>query len=121
MQVVAVTRTLNEDDIIEPLIRHHAALVDHHIVLDNGSVDRTLEILHRCAPRTCRSRTAEKSVIFSETQFNTYLYKLAVSQFGADWVVYLDSDEFIDVRGIDDLRGYLAAVPADYASVGARR
>ena len=46
MQIVAVTRTLNEDDIVEPLIRHHAALVNHHIVLDNGSVDRTLDILH---------------------------------------------------------------------------
>ena len=59
-------------------------------------------------------------MIFSETQFNTYLYELAVEQFGADWVMYLDADEFIDARGIEDLRSFLAEIPAEHASVGLR-
>ena len=45
MRLTAVTRVLNEEDIIEPFIRHHAAFVEAHILLDNGSGDRTLEIL----------------------------------------------------------------------------
>jgi len=42
---VAASRVLNEDDILEAFVRHHAALVDHHIFLDNGSSDRSLAIL----------------------------------------------------------------------------
>ena len=45
MQVVAVTRVLDEADIIEAFARHAAAYVDHHIFLYNGSTDGTLAIL----------------------------------------------------------------------------
>jgi hypothetical protein len=45
MRLVAASRVLNEDDILEAFVRHHAALVDHHIFLDNGSSDRSLAIL----------------------------------------------------------------------------
>ena len=45
MRLVAVTRIRNEDDIVEAFARHHAALVDHHVFLDNGSADGTLAIL----------------------------------------------------------------------------
>ena len=45
MRLVAVTRVMNEDDIIESMARHHAALVDHHVFLDNGSIDRTLGVV----------------------------------------------------------------------------
>jgi glycosyltransferase involved in cell wall biosynthesis len=120
MRIVAVTRILNEEDIIEPLVRHHAALVDHHIVLDNGSTDRTLEILRSL---TCEGMPLTvlqcESSIFSETQFNTWLYARAVGGHAADWVVFLDADEFIDARRIGgDLRSYLGAVPAQFISIG---
>ena len=119
MNIIAVTRALNEEDIVEPLIRHHAALVDHHIILDNGSVDRTVEILLALKAEGARITVLQNdSVIFSETQFNTLLYDLAVERFAADWVVYLDADEFIDPRGIGDLRTYLAGVPQSHDSVG---
>ncbi len=45
MRVVGVSRVLDEADVIEPFIRHHAALLDLPIVLDNGSSDGTVEIL----------------------------------------------------------------------------
>ncbi len=119
MKLVAVTRVLNEEDIIEPLIRHHAALVDHHIILDNGSDDRTISILHALIKEGMQlSLLQNVSVIFSETQFNTYLYRLAVDQLAADWVLFLDADEFIDQRGSESLRVFLASVPAEHASVG---
>jgi hypothetical protein len=119
MTLVAVTRILNEEDIIEPLVRHHAALVDHHIILDNGSTDRSLEILHALSCEGLALTVLQcNSSIFSETQFNTWLYAHAVHAHGADWVLFLDADEFIDARGIGSLRSYLAQVPAGHMSLG---
>ena len=46
---IAVARVRNEDDIIEPVLRHHAALVDRLILLDNARNDcATLLPLNRC-------------------------------------------------------------------------
>jgi hypothetical protein len=119
MKIVAVTRILNEEDIVEALVRHHAALVDHHIILDNGSTDRTLEILQNLTFEGVALTVLQcKSSIFSETQFNTWLYAQVVRAHEADWVLFLDADEFIDARGIGDLRSYLARVPAAHASLG---
>jgi hypothetical protein len=45
MQIVAITRVLNEADIIESFVRHTARFVGHHILMDNGSTDGTIDIL----------------------------------------------------------------------------
>lgn len=45
MRLVSVTRILNEDDIVEAFVRHNSVGLDHMIFLDNGSSDRTLDIL----------------------------------------------------------------------------
>lgn len=119
MRIIAVTRVLNEEDVIEPLIRHHAPMVDHHIVLDNGSSDRTLEILASLKAEGARLTVLQcASVIFAETQFNTLLYDRAVGEHGADWVVFLDADEFIDSRLIGDLRSFLTAISDEHRTIG---
>ncbi len=69
MRLTAVTRVFNEEDIIEPFIRHHAAFAAAHILLDNGSGDRTLDILaslrreqgHSVLIRPCRGPVADRS------------------------------------------------------------
>jgi hypothetical protein len=43
--LVGITRVLNEDDIVEAFVRHHATMVDHHVFVDNGSTDETIAIL----------------------------------------------------------------------------
>ncbi|HUA77880.1 MAG TPA: glycosyltransferase family 2 protein [Acetobacteraceae bacterium] len=119
MRLVAVSRVLNEDDIVEAFVRHHAALVDHHVLIDNGSIDRTLEILKELAksglPITVFSNRAS---IFAETAFNTFLYRYAVEEQRADGVLFLDADEFLDLRrsGIA-LRERLAGLPRDVAGL----
>ncbi len=119
MRLIAVSRVLNEEDIIEAMVRHHAALVDHHVILDNGSVDRTIEILAALqAEGVSLSILQNDAVMFCEERFNTMLYDVAVRAHAADWVLFLDADEFIDARRVGDLRALLASVPPEYPSLG---
>lgn len=115
-RLIAVARIRNEDDLIEAFVRHHAALVDRLILLDNDSNDRSMDILRALKaeglPLTvfhCASTT------FVEAAHNTFLFRQAVA-LGADWVLCLDGDEFIDPRRTPDgLRAHLACVPAAVA------
>jgi hypothetical protein len=99
--IVAATRILDEIDIVEAFVRHTAAFVDHHLLLDNGSRDGTLGILAALRveglPLTVLSNP---SVAFAEDDANTALFREAVA-LGAAWVVFLDADEFIDDRSVD--------------------
>ena len=88
-------------------------------MLDNGSTDRTLEILHSLADEGLRLTVlASPSPIFVEHVFNTLLYGWATSVHGADWVLFLDADEFLDLRGAGgDLEGTLCTQPPDVAAI----
>jgi glycosyltransferase involved in cell wall biosynthesis len=95
-KIVSVTRIFNEDDIVEAFIRHHAAHVDHMLFLDNGSTDRTLEILREMQAEGFSLKVFQNlSVSFDEIGSNGWCYQVASQIFGADWVVFLDADEFI--------------------------
>ncbi len=113
MRLVAVTRVLNEDDIIEAFVRHHAAIVDHHLFMDNGSVHRTLEILTNLRIEGLPITVFQNTVPFYVQEFyNTHLFRNALSLFAPDWVMFLDADEFLDARGHQGgLRARLAALP----------
>ena len=117
MRITAVSRVMNEDDIIEAFVRHTLAHVDHLLVLDNGSTDRTVEILGALkAEGAALTVLQARSPIFYELQYNTFLYQTAKLSFHPDWVIHLDADEFVDARTIA-LRDALAAVPPELPSV----
>lgn len=109
MRVVAVSRVLDEVDIIEAFIRHTATFVDHHVILDNGSRDGTIEIIRQLAAEGISLTVYQSpSICFSERDMNNWLYNEAVQQHDADWVACLDSDEFYDERQLPGgLRNYL--------------
>ena len=112
MRLVATARVLNEDDILEAFVRHHAGLVDHFVFLDNGSTDRSAAILRALqaegiALTVLQSRAAH----FCEVPVLTALFGVAAGM-AADWVLMLDCDEFIDARHAEGgLRAALAALP----------
>lgn len=117
-RIVGATRVFNEDGIIEPFVRHHAALLDLHLFLDNGSTDRTLDILRALQADGIPLHVYQaRSPVFAEPVYNTGLYNLALAE-GADWVAMLDCDEFIDARRLPQgFRGFLSTVPPEFRCV----
>lgn len=99
MKLVAVTRILDEADIVEAFVRHTATYVSHHLFADNGSNDGTLDILRQLkSDGFALSVIQNRSVSYNEETSNTRLFRQAVGEFAADWVIFLDTDEFIDDR-----------------------
>lgn len=118
MKIIAVTRILNESDIVEAFIRHTAHYVDHHVLVDNGSVDGTVNILQELRSEGLPLTLFQgHSRSFVEGKILTFLYNTAVRDLGADWVVFLDTDEFIDDRELaGGLRGRLSEFSARHGS-----
>jgi hypothetical protein len=111
MQVWGVSRVLNEADMIEPFVRHHAALLDGHILLDGGSSDETVAVLRALREEGLNLQVYQTgSPVFVEQVLNTGLYRLALAE-GADWVLFLDADELLAVRGAERPQEVLALVP----------
>ncbi|MGH7121430.1 MAG: glycosyltransferase family 2 protein [Acetobacteraceae bacterium] len=112
---------MNEDDVIEVFVRHHARLVDHHVLLDNGSIDRTVEILKKLAEASLRLTVfSNRTPISGETAFDTFLYRHAIGEQQADGVFFLDPDEFLDLPRIGiGLRKRLADLNAGAVGLSA--
>ena len=113
MRIVAITRVLDEADVIEAFVRHTAAYVQHHVFMDNGSVDGTTEILRALKQEGLPLTVWQnRCVSFNEANHLTFLFRQAVTEYEPDWVVCIDCDEFIDARqtqaGLADMLDRLA-------------
>jgi hypothetical protein len=104
MKSIAITRVRNELDIIEAFVRHHAHHFEKLIILDDGSSDGTYEVL--LALQTAGLPLVvmrEASVGRAETRYMPRLLRMAVDQFGADWIIPLDADEFVELDEVTSL------------------
>ncbi|MBP9052923.1 MAG: glycosyltransferase family 2 protein [Ilumatobacteraceae bacterium] len=90
MTVAAVSMVRDEADIVEATVRHMLTQVDVVILADNGSVDGTREVLERLPVHLLDD--PERGYYQSEKM--TRLAHLARSEYGADWVVPFDADEW---------------------------
>jgi hypothetical protein len=102
----------NEQDIIEPMLRHNAALLDALIVLDNGSVDDT-RVIALALARELGNVVVTDSAQFGYTQGErmTRLLHAAQSAYFADFVLFLDADEFIGTTCPTAFRAELNKIP----------
>jgi hypothetical protein len=119
MKLVMTLKVRDEEDVLEDNLRfHHALGVDFFIVTDNGSVDRTPEILARYAAaglaHVVRDETSELRA--HEVRWGTEMARLAATEYGADWVFHGDADEFWWPAS-GTLKQTLARIPGRYGAV----
>jgi Glycosyl transferase family 2 len=119
MKLVMTLLVRDEADIVDEQIAFHLdAGVDYVIATDNRSQDGTTEILERYARDGRLHLIREPGDDLRQSEWVTRMAQLAATEFGADWVVNADADEFWWPQG-SGLEEVLAAVPPRYGVVRA--
>ena len=111
MKLVMTLLVRDEADIVDAQIAYHlSAGVDFVVATDNRSEDATTEILERYARDGVLHLIREPGDDLRQSEWVTRMARLAATDFGADWIVNADADEFWLARGAT-LKELLAAVP----------
>ena len=114
MKLVMTLLARDEEDVVDAQLAFHLnAGVDFVVATDNGSRDGTTEILESYARDGHLHLIREESDAFNQSAWVTRMARLAATEFGADWVINSDADEFWWPRG-GNLKEILAATPARY-------
>lgn len=109
----------DEADIIETQIAYHlAAGVDFVIATDNGSRDGTTEILESFADAGRLHLIRQEGDDMQQVEWVSRMARLAATDFGADWVINCDADEFWCSHGAP-IKDVLASVPRRFDTVRA--
>jgi len=119
MKLVMTLLARDEADVVESWLAFHlGAGADFVVATDNRSVDGTTEVLERYAREGHVHLVREPGEDLRQNEWVTRMARLAATQFGADWVINSDADEFWWPRGAS-LREVLAAISPRYGTVGA--
>jgi Glycosyl transferase family 2 len=107
----------DEADVVDaPIAFHLHAGVNFVIATDNRSSDGTTEILERYEHAGVLHLIREEGDDMRQGEWVTRMARLAATDFGADWVINSDADEFWWPRG-GSLKDVLGTVPARYGVV----
>ena len=116
MRLIQTMLVRDEIDIIEVQIAYHLnAGVDFVIVTDHDSRDGTSDVLEAYA-RDGHLLRIPKSGKMYESTWRSHMARLAATEYGADWVLNNDADEFWVPRE-STLKEALAAVPERFGVV----
>jgi Glycosyl transferase family 2 len=117
MKLVMTLLVRDEEDVIDAQIAFHLhAGVDVVIATDNRSQDGTTEILERNERAGVLHLLREDGDDMRQDEWVTRMAPMAASDFGADWVINSDADEFWWTSG-GSLKDVLATVPERYGVV----
>ena len=95
MKLVMTLLVRDEQDIVGANIDYHLARgVDFVIATDNRSVDRTAVILEEYRARGKLHYIFEPRDDYNQRAWVTSMARLAFTEYGADWVINNDADEF---------------------------
>jgi hypothetical protein len=109
----------NEADIMDAQIAFHLnAGVDFVIATDNLSEDATTEVLESYAREGYLHLIREPGEELRQAEWVTKMARLAATDFGADWVLNTDADEFWWPLG-GSLKALLSEVPPRFGTVRA--
>lgn len=119
MKLVMTLLARDEADIIDAQLSFHLnAGVDFVIATDNLSQDGTTDVLETYAKSGQLHLIREDGEYLQQAEWITRMGRLAATEFGADWVIHSDADEFWWPRG-DSLKDVLASIPTRYGIVRA--
>jgi Glycosyl transferase family 2 len=109
----------DEADIVDAQIAFHLhAGVDFVIATDNGSRDGTTEVLESYARAGHLHLIRQEGDDMRQVEWVSRMARLAATDFGADWVINSDADEFWCSHGAP-IKTILAEVPTRFATVRA--
>ncbi len=95
MKLVMTLLVRDEEDIIRDNIEFHLAQgVDFIIAMDNISEDQTTEILREYESKGVLHYVYEGTDTLNQHEWVTRMARKAYNDFGADWVINNDADEF---------------------------
>jgi len=104
-KIFSITMVKNEVDIIEIFIRYHMYLLDGMVILDNGSVDGTQEIIVKLAKEKLPVYLVfDDSIAFVQDEIMSNLLYSVLDKFQPDIIIPLDVDEFITTKTSRDIR-----------------
>lgn len=122
MKLVMTLLVRNEEDIIcQNLDFHFAQGVDHIIVTNNLSDDGTRGLLESYEKSGRITLLDEYGDDYSQSVWVTKMARMACSEFGADWVINNDADEFWFSPDGRLLCDFFMAIGPDYNLVQADR
>ena len=119
MTLVMTLLARDEADVIESWLSYHLnAGADFVVATDNRSQDGTTAVLERYEREGHVHLIREVGEDLRQDEWVTRMARLAATEFGADWVINSDADEFWWPRGAS-LAHVLEAIPPRYGTVGA--
>jgi hypothetical protein len=119
MKLIMTLLARDEADVIDAQVAFHLnAGVDFVIAMDNLSQDGTGDVLESYAREGHLHLIRERGEYLRQADWITRMGRLAATDFGADWVIHSDADEFWWPRGAS-LKDVLGSVPKRYGIVRA--
>jgi len=117
MKLVMTLLVRDEADVVDAQIAYHLdAGVDFVVATDNRSEDGTTEILERYEREGVVHLIREPGDDLRQSEWVTRMARLAATDFGADWILNADADEFWRARGAT-LKELFAVVPTRFGAV----
>lgn len=104
-----VSHFLNEEILLPHWLRHHAPLFDHGIMIDYGSTDRSVEIIHELAPHWEVRKTRNQK--FAEPMIGNEVEDIERSLPSGSWKLVLNTTEFLVCQ---DFRAFIQNFEKDF-------